>query len=82
MLNIPLVLSEWTDVKTHTIHRMLRNANDCGGIKKGSTQSYSEAIGKGSFLTKLANESKCKQAMDVSVIYYDEVLFNGRVTQQ
>lgn len=82
LLSIPLVLSEWTDVKPSTVHRMLRNANDYGGIKKGSTQSYSEAIGRGHFLTKLANEWKRMQAMDVSDIYYDEVLLNGKVSQQ
>ncbi|MDR2223723.1 MAG: multicopper oxidase domain-containing protein [Flavobacteriaceae bacterium] len=80
--SIPLVLSEWTDTNPHTVHRMLRNANDWAGIKKGSTQSYSEAIKEGHLGTKITNEWKRMQAMDVSDVYYDEVLINGKVNQQ
>ena len=46
--------------------------------KKGSTQSYAEAIKEGHFKTKLINEWKRMKAMDVSDVYYDDFLVNGK----
>lgn len=74
---IPVMLSEWTNVNPRNIQRMLHNANDWAGIKKGSTQSYAEAIREGHFKTKLTNEWKRMLAMDVSDVYYDSFLING-----
>lgn len=74
---IPIILSEWTDLNPDNIHRMLHNANDWAAIKKGATQSYSEAIQEGHFKTKIKNEWKRMMAMDVSDVYYDKVLMNG-----
>jgi len=79
---VPLILSEWTDIKPENVHRMLHNANDWGGIKKGTVQSYSEAIKKGHFKTKLENEWKRMLAMDVSDVYYDKFLINGKNESQ
>jgi FtsP/CotA-like multicopper oxidase with cupredoxin domain len=59
---------------------MLHNASDWFAIKKGTTQSYAEAIRAGHFKTKLNNEWKRMLAMDVSDIYYDAVLINGKAT--
>ncbi len=73
-----LVLSEWTDEKPYEIQRRLRTANDWYAIKKGTTQAYAEAIGKGYFKTKLVNEWKRMKAMDVSDIYYEKFLANGK----
>lgn len=73
-----VVLSEWSDEKPTQIQRRLRTANDWFAIKKGSTQSYSEAIKEGHFKTKLLNEWKRMKAMDVSDVYYDKFLLNGR----
>jgi CopA family copper-resistance protein len=75
---IPLILSEWTDMNPNNVHRMLHNATDWFAIKKGTTQSYSEAISQGYFKTKLANEWKRMNAMDVSDVYYDRFLINGK----
>jgi len=74
---LPLILSEWTDKNPKNIHRMLHNANDWAGIKKGSVQSYGEAIAAHHFKTKIGNEWKRMLAMDVSDIYYDQFLING-----
>ena len=74
---IPVILSEWTDYKPENVHRMLHNASDWFAIKKGTTQSYAEAIHAGHFKTKLTNEWKRMLAMDVSDIYYDKFLING-----
>ncbi|WP_286407360.1 multicopper oxidase domain-containing protein [Myroides odoratimimus] len=79
---VPIVLSEWTNLKPSNIHRMLHNANDWSAIKKGSTQSYLEAIKEGHFKTKVTNEWKRMFAMDVSDVYYDKFLINGGDEQQ
>ncbi|MEP7107160.1 MAG: multicopper oxidase domain-containing protein [Ferruginibacter sp.] len=73
-----MVLSEWTDEKPEQVQRRLRSANDWYAIKKGSAQSYSEAIKKGYLRTKLINEWKRMKAMDVSDVYYDRFLINGK----
>ncbi|OYZ00961.1 MAG: copper oxidase [Sphingobacteriia bacterium 28-36-52] len=74
---IPIILSEWTNYNPENVHRMLHNASDWFAIKKGTTQSYAEAIKAGHFKTKFKNEWKRMLAMDVSDIYYDAVLING-----
>lgn len=74
---VPIVLSEWTNLNPNYINRMLNNANDWAAIKKGATQSYTEAIKEGKFGVKLTNEWKRMLAMDVSDVYYDQVLMNG-----
>ncbi|OOQ61988.1 multicopper oxidase domain-containing protein [Mucilaginibacter pedocola] len=75
---IPLVISEWTDVKPKEVDRRLHAASDWFAVQKGSTQSYSEAIKHGAFGTKLANEWKRMNAMDLSDVYYDNFLLNGK----
>ena len=79
---VPLVLSEWTDLKPENIHRMLHNANDYPALKKNSVQSYVEAIRAGHFKTKLKNEWKRMLAMDVSDVYYEKILMNGSPTSE
>jgi CopA family copper-resistance protein len=79
---IPIVLSEWTNYNPKNVHRMLHNATDWFAIKKGTTQSYAEAIKHKSFKTKLKNEWKRMLAMDVSDVYYDKFLINGKNESQ
>ena len=79
---IPVVISEWTDYNPNNIHRMLHNATDWFAIKKGTTQSYAEAIKEGHFTTKVKNEFKRMLAMDVSDVYYDKFLLNGNQESQ
>ena len=75
---VPIILSEWTDIKPENVQRMLRNASDWAAIKKGTVQSYSEAISGGHFKTKVGNEWKRMLAMDVSDVYYEKFLVNGK----
>ncbi|MEO7532001.1 MAG: multicopper oxidase domain-containing protein, partial [Sediminibacterium sp.] len=75
---IPVVLSEWTDMNPEEVHRSLRSATDWFAIQKGTTQSYAEAIKGGHLKTKLTNEWKRMNAMDVSDVYYDNFLINGK----
>jgi FtsP/CotA-like multicopper oxidase with cupredoxin domain len=79
---IPIILSEWTDMNPKNVHRMLHNASDWFAIKKGTTQSYAEAIRQGHFKTKLLNEWKRMRAMDVSDVYYNAFLINGKNQSQ
>ncbi len=79
---VPVILSEWTDIKPENVHRMLHNANDWSAIKKKSTQSYFEAIQQHRFKTKIGNEWKRMLAMDVSDVYYDKFLINGQHQSQ
>jgi FtsP/CotA-like multicopper oxidase with cupredoxin domain len=74
---VPIILSEWTNYKPENVHRMLHNATDWFAIKKGTTQSYAEAIKQGHFKTKFTNEWKRMLTMDVSDVYYDKFLING-----
>lgn len=79
---VPVIISEWTNLNPDNVHRMLHNASDWFAIKKGATQSYAEAIRSGNFKIKLTNEWKRMLAMDVSDVYYDKVLLNGKnITQ-
>ncbi|MDZ4666230.1 MAG: multicopper oxidase domain-containing protein [Bacteroidota bacterium] len=80
--DIPVVLSEWTNYNPKNVHRMLHNATDWFAIKKGTTQSYAEAIKHKHFKTKIKNEWKRMLAMDVSDVYYDKFLMNGKNENQ
>jgi FtsP/CotA-like multicopper oxidase with cupredoxin domain len=77
-----VVLSEWTDDRPTQVQRRLRTANDWFSIKKGSTQSYAEALKEGHFKTKLTNEWKRMKAMDVSDVFYNRFLTNGKPESQ
>lgn len=78
---LPVILSEWTSLNPKNIQRMLHYGTDWFEIQKGSTQSYSEAIEKGHFKTKIKNEWKRMNAMDVSDVYYEQFLTNGKPEQ-
>jgi len=75
---IPMILSEWIDMKPKEVHRSLHAATDWFAIQKGSTQSYTEAIKQGHLKTKLTNEWKRMNAMDLTDVYYDQFLVNGK----
>jgi FtsP/CotA-like multicopper oxidase with cupredoxin domain len=77
-----LLLSDWTDMHPHTVNRYLHNANDWFAIKKGSVQSYAEAIQHKHFSTKVTNEWKRMNAMDVSDVYYERFLTNGKAVAE
>ncbi len=80
---LTIVLSDWTDMKPFEVHRRLHMANDWSAIKKasvqkGAVQSYGDAIANKRFKTKIGNEWKRMLAMDVSDVYYDQFLMNGK----
>ena len=75
---LPLIVSEWIDMKPEEVHRSLHAATDWFAVQKGSTQSYAEAIGQGHFSAKVSNEWKRMNAMDLTDVYYDNFLLNGK----
>ncbi|WP_306349585.1 multicopper oxidase domain-containing protein [Flavobacterium sp. '19STA2R22 D10 B1'] len=77
-----ILLSDWSDENPMEIERSLHKASDWYAIKKGATQNYAEAIKKGHFKTKLTNEWKRMNAMDVSDVYYEKFLANGKEEDQ
>lgn len=79
---IPVVLSDWADMNPKEIDRSLHAATDWFAIKKGTTQSYAEAIKSGNLKTKLTNEWKRMNAMDVSDVAYNRFLINGKTQSQ
>jgi FtsP/CotA-like multicopper oxidase with cupredoxin domain len=84
--NIPeytILLSDWTNMKPFEVHRRLHMANDWSAIKKATVQkdavqSYADAIRNGYLKTKIGNEWKRMLAMDVSDVFYDKFLTNGK----
>ncbi len=79
---VSVLLSEWTNLNPHQVQRMLASGSDWFGIRKNTVQSYAEAIREGHFKTKLTNEWKRMEAMDVSDVYYERFLMNGNVESQ
>jgi len=74
-----MLLSDYTHMNPNTVNRYLHNASDWFSIKKNSVQSYGEAIKAGKFGTKVTNEWKRMLAMDVSDVYYNYFLSNGKI---
>lgn len=79
-----LLLTDWTDMKPSEVDRRLHAGSDWSAIEKsrlrpGTVQSYWDAIRAGRVGTKLTNEWKRMHAMDVSDVYYDRFLANGKV---
>jgi FtsP/CotA-like multicopper oxidase with cupredoxin domain len=73
-----VLLSDWTDEAPYEIQRSLHYATDWYSIRKGSTQNYLAAIRSRRLKTKLTNEWKRMLPMDVSDVYYNKFLVNGR----
>lgn len=76
--SMPLIISEWINMNPNEVQRSLHAATDWFGIQKKSTQSYAEAIKSGWFRTKVVNEWKRMNAMDLTDVYYDNFLLNGK----
>lgn len=72
-----LVLSDWTNENPQEVNRKLHTGSDWFSIRKGSVQSYWEALRAGYLGTKLTSEWKRMNAMDVSDVYYERFLLNG-----
>lgn len=78
MPSYTVLLSDWTDEHPHEVMRMLKNANDWFAIKKDAVQSYSEAAKAKALKQKFRQEWQRMNAMDVSDVYYEAFLANGK----
>lgn len=73
-----LILSDWSNENPHQIERSLHFATDWYNLKKNATQNYYEAVRDGYLKTKFVNELKRMHAMDVSDVWYNKYLMNGK----
>jgi FtsP/CotA-like multicopper oxidase with cupredoxin domain len=73
-----VLLSDWTDESPQEVHRSLKSMNDYYAIKKDSVQSYGEAARAGAISAKFKQEWDRMGAMDVSDVYYNAFLTNGK----
>jgi hypothetical protein len=71
---IPIILSEWTDMKPENVHRM--HNTDWFAIQKELRKVMPKLLEQGHFKTKVTNEWKRMTAMDVSDVYYN--IINGK----
>ena len=78
---VEILLSDWSNENPNEIERSLRYANDWYAIKKKATQSYGEALIQGKLGVKFLNEWKRMLSMDVSDVYYNNFLTNGKPQQ-
>lgn len=77
-----VLLSDWSDENPYQIERSLHYATDWYAIKKGATQNYFQSIKEGYLKTKITNEWKRMHAMDVSDVFYERFLLNGKPEQE
>ncbi len=73
-----VVLSDWTNESPGQVMRTLKTGNDWYGIKNGSVQSWGSALMKGYIGAKFVQEWHRMPTMDVSDVYYNAFLLNGK----
>lgn len=73
-----IVFADWTNEKMTTVVRSLKANYEWYGIKRKSVQSWGEALLKGYLGDKAKQEWDRMPAMDVSDVYYNAFLANGR----
>lgn len=78
MTDYTVVFSDWTNEKSTEVMRNIKLANDWYAIKKHSTQNYGAALLSGNFGVKLKQEWLRMYPMDVSDVYYNTFLTNGK----
>ena len=77
-----VLFSDWTDESMNRVFRSLKANYEWYGIKRKSVQSWGEATIKGYLVDKVKQEWSRMPSMDVSDVYYNAYLANGkRVTE-
>ncbi|MEH6307188.1 multicopper oxidase domain-containing protein [Olivibacter sp. CPCC 100613] len=79
--DVVLLLSDWTNENPSEVHRTLRRndpASEWYTIKKGYAQSLDKLISHGSYLQRVKSAWTRMPAMDLSDVYYDAFLVNGK----
>jgi CopA family copper-resistance protein len=77
-----ILFSDWTNEKMSTVVRSLKATYEWYGIEKKSVQSWGEALVKGYLGDKVKQEWSRMLPMDVSDVYYNAFLANGRQTTE
>ncbi|MFC6102253.1 multicopper oxidase domain-containing protein [Olivibacter domesticus] len=78
---VVLLLSDWTNEKPSEVHRTLKRndpASEWYTIKKGYAQSLDKLIAHGSYFQRVKSAWKRMPAMDLSDVFYDAFLVNGK----
>lgn len=75
-----ILFSDWTNEKMATVVRSLKANYEWYGIKRKSVQSWGEALEKGYLSDKVKQEWSRMPPMDVSDVYYNAFLANGKQT--
>ena len=76
--DIVLVLSDWTDENPYEVLRTLKRGSEWYSIKKGTAQSWDRVISHHAVKQRLKQSFKRMPPMDLSDVYYDRFLVNGR----
>lgn len=80
--DLVLVLSDWTDENPDEVLRTLKRGSEWYAIKKGNVQSLDRVIAKGAFGAQLKMWAKRMPGMDISDVYYEAFLINGKPLQE
>jgi len=75
-----LVLSDWTNRNPNTIMRSLMSGYDYDAIRKGNKQSILGAAKAGALGEYFQREWERIPPMDLSDVYFDAFLINGKTT--
>lgn len=76
--DLVLVLSDWTDENPEEVLRTLKRGSDWYSIKRKTAVSISDAISGGAFQGLLGLWKMRMPGIDISDIYYDAFLTNGK----
>ncbi len=79
--DLVLVLSDWTNENPNEVLRTLKRGSEWYAIKKGSALSLSQVIARNALNAQLAMWRNRMPGMDISDVYYDVFLMNGKNTQ-
>ena len=77
-----LLLSDWTDEKPEEVMRTLKRGLEWYGIKKKQPASWNKIIANGGFKNRIRQSWDRMPLMDISDVYYNAFLINGRQEQQ
>lgn len=79
--DLVLVLSDWTDENPNEVLRTLKRGSEWYAIKKGSALSLSQVIKEKALGAQLTMWKQKMPGMDISDVYYDTFLINGKKEQ-
>ena len=78
--DLVILMSDWTDEKPQYILKNLKRRNEWYSIKKGNSQSLNRIIQHKAVGAYLRQSMQKMAPMDISDVYYDRFLINGKDT--